>query len=294
MEYYIHVNNEKRGPYAPEELINRGLTAESLVMAADGDQWIPAWQVEELRPVLMRAKQDTAAVTDSQPASEAAQPVQTAQPAQPKQESAPQAAAGQGGDGTAAARPKKRGGHGCLWALLALVLIGALMFYTCPSKEKHSEAIATVVSDGVSEAVQKEGKQSNDILGKAIDMVGSNLRKKVIETVADQFLEVDNHKLLSVGKIHYDGKDHVVSVGVLGYVFTVGKDKIKEVAEQYYVDKEDEFKKSVEEQINENVVDPMKDKVKEILGGVLGSIFGSLGISPDVLQEMEELPADSI
>ena len=63
MEYYLSVGSEKRGPYSVAELAARGIGAESLVMAADGGSWQPAWQVEALRPIL---RQQTAA-QQSQP-----------------------------------------------------------------------------------------------------------------------------------------------------------------------------------------------------------------------------------
>lgn len=53
MEYFISVNNDKRGPYSVEELKARGITSETLVMADGSSQWMPAWQVEELRPIIM-------------------------------------------------------------------------------------------------------------------------------------------------------------------------------------------------------------------------------------------------
>ena len=43
MEYYLSVGSEKRGPYSVAELAARGIGAESLVMAADGGSWQPAW-----------------------------------------------------------------------------------------------------------------------------------------------------------------------------------------------------------------------------------------------------------
>jgi len=296
MEYYINVNNEKRGPYAPQELAQRGLTAETLVMAAeDGAAWIPAWQVEELRPLLMQQSRQEAPSGGAETPSTAVPATQEAPREQPAGDE-PTATAQPAGP---ADKPRERKSHGCLWTLLVLVLLGALMVYSCPNKQKHSEKLATVISDGVSEAVEKTNSTAaNDIVGKAFDMVGGNLRKMVIETLADQFLEVDDHKLCSVGKIHYDGEDHIVSVGLLGYVFTVDKAKIKQLAETYYVDKEQEFKQSVQEQFNDNVVNPAKDKLKEMIGSVLGSFLNGLGISPDAIREemekMEDIVADSI
>ena len=52
MEYYISIKNEKRGPYTLNELKERNLDTTTLVMPTNGETWIPAWQVEELRPLL--------------------------------------------------------------------------------------------------------------------------------------------------------------------------------------------------------------------------------------------------
>ena len=49
MEYYIKINEEKRGPYSLNELAERKLDATTLVMPTDGVKWVPANQIEELR-----------------------------------------------------------------------------------------------------------------------------------------------------------------------------------------------------------------------------------------------------
>ena len=49
MEYYIKINEEKRGPYSLNELVERKLDETSLVMPTDGVEWVPANQIEELR-----------------------------------------------------------------------------------------------------------------------------------------------------------------------------------------------------------------------------------------------------
>ena len=52
MEYYIKINEEKRGPYSLNELAERKLDATTLVMPTDGVEWVPANQIEELRTLL--------------------------------------------------------------------------------------------------------------------------------------------------------------------------------------------------------------------------------------------------
>lgn len=63
MEYYINIDNEKRGPYSIKELAERGIEATTLVLPAGSDDWTPAWQIEELRAVLMGNLNDNAQQT---------------------------------------------------------------------------------------------------------------------------------------------------------------------------------------------------------------------------------------
>ena len=146
MEYYLSVGNEKRGPYSVAELAARGIGAEALVMTVDGGAWQPAWQVEELRPILRSASSpsDSESVATDEPQVEA-QPV-VGQPMQDEPEVVqgyvPQSEALSGAGVGAQVPPRKKHRGGCWVALLvAVVLLVGLLVATCPKPEQHAQAV---------------------------------------------------------------------------------------------------------------------------------------------------------
>ena len=169
MEYYLSVGSEKRGPYSVAELAARGIGAESLVMAADGGSWQPAWQVEALRPIL---RQQTAA-QQSQPIMDSGVNISSgpgvSSPSGPGvsnasggeqvivgerigegpdvvQGYAPQPSAQPESERTvppSVDRGSRKHRGGCLWVVLAmLLLLAGLLVATCPKPEQHAEAIS--------------------------------------------------------------------------------------------------------------------------------------------------------
>ena len=122
MEYYIKINEEKRGPYSLNELAERKLDETSLVMPTDGVEWVPANQIEELRTLFeSKASTDNPVKTEDIPFVEA----------RPIIQAAPQEAAQQ-----AQPAPKKKSHTGCLIGiLLTLVVLVAVMVVTCPKTD---------------------------------------------------------------------------------------------------------------------------------------------------------------
>jgi uncharacterized protein (TIGR03067 family) len=51
-QYYLVVANQRRGPFAPSDLVAQGLTPDSLVWYQGLANWLPARQVPELAPLL--------------------------------------------------------------------------------------------------------------------------------------------------------------------------------------------------------------------------------------------------
>lgn len=54
-QFYISKNNKNVGPMAPEQLVQQGLTPNSMVWAEGMPTWVPASQVPELAPYLAAA-----------------------------------------------------------------------------------------------------------------------------------------------------------------------------------------------------------------------------------------------
>lgn len=279
MEYYLCVNNEKRGPYTVNELAQRTLTAETLVMAEDADQWVPAWQVEALRPYIQSSvpydngasasseravpppiddleadviSSNDAPMVDAQPIS--GQPLQTPYDANGYQQ--------------ATYKPKK--GHGCLWAfLIAVCCLLALMVFTCPSSDQHKETLSETIAETVTDVSQNDSLTDNETINNVMRTIANNFTRKVVQTAVNNLLSVDNYVLFSVGKVHYANEQYVVSVGLLGHVFTVDKEDLKKATEKYYNEAQHRLEEQIKQQIQQNVTDPLFD----FLGGTIKSLF---------------------
>ena len=52
MKYFIILNGSQTGPFEVNELYNKGITPETLVWTEGMENWTPAWQVGDLKPVI--------------------------------------------------------------------------------------------------------------------------------------------------------------------------------------------------------------------------------------------------
>ena len=178
MEYYIKINEEKRGPYSLNELAERKLDATTLVMPTDGVEWVPADQIEELRTLF--ENKESINKTEEIPFVEARPIIPTAQQEAVQQ---PQPA------------PKKKSHTGCLIGiLLTLVVLVAVMVVTCPKTEQHKEVLSTVITTTVNDAVNdNDNLTGNTFIDNAFKTVSNAFAGKVIETAVDNLVTVDNY-----------------------------------------------------------------------------------------------------
>ena len=107
---------------------------------------------------------------------------------------------------------------GCLSLLLIALLVVA--FFTCPPKEKHVEKIASTVSNVVDDETRGLGKF-------AISLIDELTGKDIVKRSVDKVITVDDYSLLSLGKVEWQGKEHITSVGIFGMVFTMPEEMIK-------------------------------------------------------------------
>lgn len=282
MEYFISIRNEKCGPYSLDELKARGIKAETLVLAVGTDRWVPAWQVDELRKLLMEPaqeqpkadepfKEETVAESPiEEPPFVEAQPIETPQP--PKQ-------------------VKKKGGRGCLLTtLLILIALVCALVLTCPSSSDHKASIAQVAATCVNEMSNSSATTSDDgFVVKTMRIVGNTFTRQIVEAVVNNLVTVDNYAVCSVGKINYEGKEHIVSVGVLGHVFTVDKEYLRHAADKYYMEAEKKMERSLEEQIQQNLIDPVSDAVQQMIKETVGSIFDAPVSDPFGSEEQDSI-----
>jgi hypothetical protein len=285
MEYYIKINEEKRGPYSLNELAERKLDATTLVMPTDGVEWVPADQIEELRTLF--ENKESINKTEEIHFVEARPIIPTAQQEAVQQ---PQPA------------PKKKSHTGCLIGiLLTLVVLVAVMVVTCPKTEQHKEVLSTVITNTVNDAVNdNDNLTGNTFIDNAFKTVSNAFAGKVIETAVDNLVTVDNYVVCSLGKVHYDGKDHIVSLGVFGHIFTVDEDDLREAAEQYYkkeeINMKEQLKKKAQKMLQENIIAPATSAIEGLLGSAMDGLLDEIGLDnqPSKQSKKKTAEADSI
>ena len=208
MKYYYIENGAQVGPFEVSELYNKGIRPETLVWCDTMENWTPAWQVAELRSVI-----DSSIVRREPPKYNP-----------------------NGNDGSAEAPlkakemnkkdKKERQRSGCgmrsLVALLILVLLGGVLVFTCPDRQAHQAAIKQEFNAAMSE---KMGS-SNGIIESVIQLGSKYMMGMAAESALNELLTVDNYFICSVGRMEFDGREHVTSIGLLNHIFTVNKDDI--------------------------------------------------------------------
>lgn len=269
MEYYIKVGEEKRGPYSLNELVERNLESTTLVMPTDGTEWVQANQIEELRTRFENKESTNEAANKEEIPFVEARPILQATPQEENQQ--PQHA------------PKKKHHTGCLLVLLlSFVVLIATMIITCPKAEQHKEVLSTVITATVNDAVnESDNITGNAYLDNAFKTVSNAFAGKVIQAAVNELVTVDNYVVCSLGKVRYEGKAHVVSVGVFGHIFTVDEDDLREAAEDYYkkkeIDMKEQIKKKAQKILQDNIIAPATSAIQGLLGSALDGLLDKVG-----------------
>ena len=106
--------------------------------------------------------------------------------------------------------------------VIVLFVIGLVA--TCPSTEKHEEAIEKTCTEVVDKVVEKE---NNILVSGLTSMFGGRIAGVLVKSM----LTVDNYFFFSVGKIKIptEAEPRVATIGVLGHVFVLASaDEISE------------------------------------------------------------------
>ncbi len=202
-QYFIVRNGEQQGPFSIEELRQQGITSETLVWAEGMDQWMAAWQVDELRDITGERK----SMATPPPPPIAEQQVYTQKP-------------------PTKPAPHKRSSHTWRWAVVAVaVLLGAAMAATNPSRERHAEVIKKNVRQGISRALTDGGQ---GLFAQGLGMLSDMLAGPIVDEIVEQQIDYHNYLLWSTTTVSKGGKDVTVSYGLFGNVFTASEEKIAE------------------------------------------------------------------
>lgn len=211
MEFFIiDHNGQQAGPFSFDQLVQKGISPETLVWRQGMADWTPAWKVEELKAVLeaIRANQ---------------------------QQKAQQEAYQQGFQQGAAMnsnfqqQPKKKTSHFAMKMVIGLIIfILAIFVVTNPSADAHKEKVRTEASKAVEKAV---GSTDNNFFSQALRSVAKMMAGSMMDEAMNQLFEYHNYIVCSTGSVEFNGKQHTVSFGILGSVYTMNADDMVKALE---------------------------------------------------------------
>jgi hypothetical protein len=114
-----------------------------------------------------------------------------------------------------------------LLTIVIILLVAVLMTQTVPDKKAHKKAMMKAIKEYVDEKAEEKGFGNN-----VLTNIGKTVVNKGIEVLLNAKLKVHNYYLWNTTTVRLDGKDQLLSVGVLGQVLTFDKDMLKERIEK--------------------------------------------------------------
>lgn len=214
MEFFIiDRNGQQAGPFSFDQLVQKGISPETLVWKQGMADWTPAWKVEDLKVVLeaIRANQQ--------------------QDYQKAQQEAYQQGFQQGAamHSNFQQQPKKKSSHFAMKMVIGLIIfILALFAITNPSADAHKEKVRTEASKAVEKAV---GSTDNNFFSQALRSVAKMMAGSMMDEAMNQLFEYHNYIVCSTGSVEFNGKPHTVSFGILGNVYTMNADDMVKALE---------------------------------------------------------------
>lgn len=294
MEFFISLKNEKIGPYTLKELKERNLDAATLVMSVNDTKWVPAWQVEELRPIL---EHEANLKTNNIPNELTSKNIQADNTKAEEDFSYVKAKPIYNNATTQEHEPnfqsvKKKKSHGCLIGFISLVFILLILCFTCPSKDDHKKALTDVITQTLDDAKQKLNDNS-DLAG--IDQTFTTMFlssiDQVVKSSIDSLLKVNNYGVFSIGKINFAGQEKIVSLGILNHVFTLDKQDIEQEINRRLqagnnIQIGGKLKQGIKGLIEDGII-PLTKSLKDVIGSTINDLINE---GDNNTQE----PADSI
>lgn len=218
MEFFIiDHNGQQAGPFSFNQLVQKGISPETLVWKQGMADWTPAWKVEELRAVLeaIRANQQQAHQQDYQKAQQEAY-----------QQGFQQGAAM---NSNFQQQPKKKTSHFAMKLVIGLIIfILAIFAVTNPGADAHKEKVRTEASKALEKAV---GSTDNNFFSQALRSVAQMMAGSMMDEAMNQLFEYHNYIVCSTGSVEFNGKQHTVSFGILGNVYTMNADDMVKALE---------------------------------------------------------------
>lgn len=246
MEFFIiDRNGQQAGPFSFDQLVQKGISPETLVWKQGMADWTPAWKVEELKAVLEAAEANQSN-QNIQKQEGVQQGFQQGANQQQDYQKAQQEAYQQGFQQGAAMnsnfqqQPKKKTSHFAMKMVIGLIIfILAIFAITNPSADAHKEKVRTEASKAVEKAV---GSTDNNFFSQALRSVAKMMAGSMMDEAMNQLFEYHNYIVCSTGSVEFNGKPHTVSFGILGNVYTMNADdmvKALESADNLHIEESD-------------------------------------------------------
>lgn len=251
MEFFIiDRNGQQAGPFSFDQLVQKGISPETLVWKQGMADWTPAWKVEDLRAVLEAVeanqnnqsnrnaqKQEGVLQDFQQQGANQQQSFQQGANQQQDYQKAQQEAYQQGFQQGAAMnsnfqqQPKKnkKKSHFAMKMVIGLIIfILAIFAITNPSADAHKEKVRTEASKAVEKAV---GSTDNNFFSQTLRSVAKMMAGSMMDEAMNQLFEYHNYIVCSTGSVEFNGKPHTVSFGILGNVYTMNADDMVKALE---------------------------------------------------------------
>ena len=275
MEFFIiDRNGQQAGPFSFDQLVQKGISPETLVWKQGMADWTPAWKVEDLRAVLEAIEANQSNQNDQK--QEGVQQDFQQETYQQDYQKAQQEAYQQGFQQGAAMhsnfqqQPKKKTSHFAMKMVIGLIIfILAIFAITNPSADAHKEKVRTEASKAVEKAV---GSTDNNFFSQALRSVAKMMAGSMMDEAMNQLFEYHNYIVCSTGSVEFNGKPHTVSFGILGNVYTMNADDMVKALEEANVNEDQadsdegslstKMQKKLEEKANQ-AFDKAADKVSK-------------------------------
>ena len=109
---------------------------------------------------------------------------------------------------------------------MTIVVLGVVAVVTCPDKQKHKDALLSVVNQSINESLEKDNLEG---LGAIVGSIGSGITSAYL----DNRLVVKDRYICSMGEIqNLKGEVKKVSFGIFGHVFPLNKKDLREALGQ--------------------------------------------------------------
>lgn len=240
MEFFIiDHNGQQAGPFSFDQLVQKGISPETLVWKQGMADWAPAWKVEELKAVLEAAEanqsnQSSQNIQNIQKQEGVQQGFQQGANQQQDYQKAQQEAYQQGFQQGAAMhsnfqqQPKKKSHFAMKMVIGLIIFILAIFAITNPGADAHKEKVRTEASKAVEKAV---GSTDNNFFSQALRSVAKMMAGSMMDEAMNQLFEYHNYIVCSTGSVEFNGKPHTVSFGILGNVYTMNADDMVKALE---------------------------------------------------------------